>query len=43
MKGIEHPIDLRFAYTMGWRDYSQVGPGPAERFRYLLVSVPGDR
>ena len=39
MKGRELPIHLKGPYTMYWRDYSSLGWGNNQRFRYLAVAV----
>ncbi len=37
--GREEPFDLRGAYHLHWRDFSEVDRSAAGRFRYVVVSV----
>ncbi len=39
IRGMEDPIYLTGSYRMRWRDYSSLGEGKHQRFRYLAVSV----
>ena len=39
MSGREDPIRLQGSYTTHWRDYSRLGEGNNQRFRYLAVAV----
>ncbi len=39
MKGREDPIRLSGSYSMHWRDYSRLGEGNNQQFRYLAVAV----
>jgi hypothetical protein len=39
MRGREAAISLAGRYRLAWSDYSELGIGPARRFRYLLLEV----
>ncbi len=39
MRGREAAISLAGRYRLAWSDYSDLGVGPARRFRYLLLEV----
>ena len=39
IKGKEAPIDLLGSYDLHWRDYSRLGNGNNQQFRYLAVMV----
>ncbi len=36
----EEPISLSHSYVLNWQDYSKLGNGRGERFRYVAVTVP---
>ena len=39
MRGRTTPHEIVGRYALGWRDYSEIAPGPAGIFRYLLVEA----
>ena len=39
VKGREEQINLKSSYHLQWENYSNLGIGPGEQFRYLAVSV----
>ena len=38
-RGKEDPINLRGSYSLHWRNYSRLGDGNNQQFRYLAVAV----
>jgi hypothetical protein len=39
MKGRENPLSLKGSHSVRWVDYSDLGPGVARKFRYVLLEV----